>query len=373
MAKLIFRIFIFSTPFFLLLLLELFVVPFGAFNFRSWEAFRPKQFFSALPGPFYPNKYLEKVEKGDLGPHTKFAVFKNVVWQTDKYGYRTSNNSSYHDVVIVGDSNIVGSGMSQEDILSEVLEKKSQLSVYPYSPSRIEYFLSEDRFKNDNPKIVILSCVERELNGVFLPAKALISPDENIFDRTYNPFLSYLDGKLRNNAFGVKLVAFLDQALNPNIFRFIRSEITGEVPAPLYTYASGKTLFFQGEAANKDVSSEDIEKISDFVEKLRDDLNERGIHIIFLPIPNKENIYYKMLPSQKKPVFLRDLISELNKRNIDLIDTQTLFEDAYEKQGIKPYHTDDTHWNSNGVKIASDELMKHINKQMQANEITNGN
>ena len=78
---------------------------------------------------------ITKIEEGDLAHHTRFAIKKKVKWMTDRYGYRKQNTDrKKHEVVIIGDSNIAGSGLTQEEILSEVLEEQLKDSVYPYAP-----------------------------------------------------------------------------------------------------------------------------------------------------------------------------------------------------------------------------------------------
>ncbi len=89
-------------------------------------------------------------------------------------------------------------------------------------------------------------------------------------------------------------------------------------------------------------------------------LKERGIRFIFLPLPEKENIYHENLHTER-PVFLEHLISELKKEGIEVTDTQKAFEEAFQK-GVLLYHPDDTHWNENGVKIAAGLLEALIQK-----------
>ena len=65
----------------------------------------------------------------------------------------------------------------------------------------------------------------------------------------------------------------------------------------------------------------------------------------------------------KRPVFLEQLISELKEHGIETIDTQKAFEEAFQKNQVLLYHTDDTHWNGNAVRIAADLLTKVIEER----------
>ena len=57
------------------------------------------------------------------------------------------------------------------------------------------------------------------------------------------------------------------------------------------------------------------------------------------------------------------LISELKRYGVETIDTQKAFEEAFEKNQILLYHTDDTHWNANGVRLTAELLVKAIEKK----------
>jgi hypothetical protein len=47
---------------------------------------------------------------------------------------------------------------------------------------------------------------------------------------------------------------------------------------------------------------------------------------------------------------------------IETVDTQKAFEGAFQK-GVLLYHTNDTHWNENAVKIAADLVKELIERK----------
>ena len=145
MRKFLFKFTLFLFPFFLAICLELFILPIDFFTIRVWESLVVKKFKNILPGPFYPNMETTKIEEGDLAAHTRFAIKKKVRWMTDRYGYRKQDTDlQKHKMVIIGESNIAGSSLTQEEILSEVLEDQLKVSVYPYAPvGRINSFLKK--------------------------------------------------------------------------------------------------------------------------------------------------------------------------------------------------------------------------------------
>ena len=119
-------------------------------------------------------------------------------------------------------------------------------------------------------------------------------------------------------------------------------------------------FFVQGEAANKEVPNEHFHKTIKTIEAYDQVLKEKGIRFIFLPIPNKENIYHDFLPNPRRPVFLEQLIQELKKREVETVDTQKAFEDEYQKKSALLFFLDDSHWNPRGVRLTADRTVKLI-------------
>jgi len=368
MRKFLAKSTLFLLPFVLAIGIELFVLPIDFFTFRVWEALVIRKFRNILPGEFYPNMEITKIEEGDLAHHTKFTYKRKVKWFTDRYGYRKQNtNRNKHQVVIIGDSNIAGSGLTQEDILSEVLEKKIKASVYPVSPASLDTFLKERRFKNDPPDIVIISSVERFI--FYLPPVNVTSKKIQTKLKTKIREIGY---RLRNQISVSRLIQFagvyFDRIYKANMLQNLRASLRRIGSSHSQTTSSksfsskyGPVFFLQGADANKDVPKDQFDKAVEVIKTYDEFLRSKNIHFIFLPIPEKENIYYETLHTQR-PVFLEQLISALKNLGIETVDTQTAFEDAFQK-GVLLYHTNDTHWNENAVKITADLIKELIEKK----------
>ena len=111
--------------------LELAVLPIDAFTFRAWEALVVKSQQANLPGPFYPDRELELDEAGDQDPTGPRD--RRVRWRTDRFGYRNETavaERPVQDVVLVGDSHIAGSRLSQPETLAVRLEAMTGWRVY---------------------------------------------------------------------------------------------------------------------------------------------------------------------------------------------------------------------------------------------------
>jgi lysophospholipase L1-like esterase len=336
---------------------ELFVLPVDFFTFRVWEALLIRKIHSILPGHFYPCMEVTKLESsGDLAHHTSFAIPKRVKWITDRYGYRKKDAEGMKpQVVIIGDSNIAGIGLTQEEMLSEVLEEQLKVPVYPYAPvGSINTFLKDFRFKKDSPKVVIVSIIERDI--LRIPFPKLSSRRER-----FHSFYEWRD-KVEQTRWVQSVGVMLDRLFKMNMLNYIRARIGNRTSGDFHCFPSefGPMFFVQGEAANKEVSHEHLHTAIKTMEAYDQVLKQKGIRFIFLPIPNKENIYHGFLPDSRRPVFLEQLIQELKKRKIETVDTQKAFEDEYCKNSALLFFLDDSHWNPRGVRLAADRTAKLI-------------
>ncbi len=161
LKRLICRCALLSLPFVIWQLLELFVLPIDFFTFRVWEAAlaSPERY----PGPYYPNLHvLKENEYGDYYREgARYRKRKRVAWYIDNFGWRNRpsvEQSPLYDVVVLGDSNIVGSYLDQKDTLSEVLMRNAFSTVYSYAYSHdhISFVFSDERVLAKSPKLFVI-------------------------------------------------------------------------------------------------------------------------------------------------------------------------------------------------------------------------
>lgn len=341
--------------------IELFVLPIDYFTFRVWEAVKVSPTNTLLQGPFYPKQYVSKLEEGDLGAHTPFAVRKEVIWETDSFGYRKHEQEDpRYDIVILGDSNVVGSAVTQTDMISEVLEGKIKKSVYPMAPATMDTFFQQQRFRDRPPKVVILEAMERTITS--LPP---VKKSDSLSASLYEKGIAALN---RNESF-VKVSVLLDRLLyKKNMLHYLearlRTDINGKETANKQIWANDQSmLFLQGLDANKEVSSEELNRVVNMIKSYNQAFAQQNIRFIFLPLPNKENLYYEKITGSKKPVFLEQLIAELKKNGVETIDTQSALNEARDKNPNELlFHVDDTHVNSRTMSIVADLLAEHLAK-----------
>ena len=171
MKRFISRFLIFILPF-SVLISEPFL-PIDIFAYRPWEALL---FKSNHTMPFYPYQTLDNLSVGDLCHHTQFAIEKKESWITDKLGYRNNTFIEKADVLLIGASSIVGSSITQDSTITNLLKGKLNSNVYNIAPARFVNFidlLNQDVIKK--PKTIIFSIAER-----IIPPPIKISTEKRI-------------------------------------------------------------------------------------------------------------------------------------------------------------------------------------------------
>ncbi|AKD03915.1 hypothetical protein POKO110462_14955 [Pontibacter korlensis] len=351
--RLLSKLVLLALPFIVWPLIEVFVLPMNFFTFRIWETISVNS-MRLMPGPFYPNVHMQMVEEGELAPRTPYAQKRKVEWYTDMYGYR--NRDTKNDVLLIGDSNITGAKLSQDETLAEVLEEQLGRDVYSFAPATMNRFLATDRFQQTPPKLVIVSSIERRIPE--LPAVG-----ENGINSKIRNFTGNI---ISSSSFLTSVAVTADRISKLGLYHRTLADIDRALGNREYISYNNE-FFIEGEYANRDFSEEEIDQIADVLEGYRDALQERGIHFVFLPIPNKENIYYKLLPSQKQATFLPRLLSQLDERGIEYVDLQPTFNALYQQKQVQLYPVDDAHWNEVAVKVAANLLTRHATvAQLQA-------
>ena len=161
---------------------------------------------------------------------------------------------------------------------------------------------------------------------------------------------------------------FLDRLYKMNMFRYLRATLRRmfserqETALNLADTRFGPILFFRGAKANEDVPKEKLDQVVQTIKSYDDLFKSRGIRFIFLPIPEKENIFYESLGTQR-PVFWEQLVARLKELGIETVDVPRAFEEEYRKNSTLLYLPDDTHWNPRAVQLAADLTARVIERK----------
>ena len=113
---------------------------------------------------------------------------------------------------------------------------------------------------------------------------------------------------------------------------------------------------------NPTMTDEDINAAADFLLKMYTAAKENGSEFLFVCAPNKNSIYPEMMPSRyienSGNRNIDRIHSALDDRGVPYIDLRPILTKAKSEQLI--YHKRDTHWNSEGARIATEAIAEKL-------------
>lgn len=345
MKKFLVKILIFIFPIIAYIIVEGFL-PANVFTYRPWEALVYSTKLR-LGKTFHLNSNINMTSVGDLCYRTEYAVEKMEYWKTDKLGFRNDEFIEKADIVLVGDSFIVGSSLTQDDILSNMLSTElcNELTIYnlaPVSFSDFLFYLNNQYIQK--PKILIFSIVEREV-----PAEI----------NTSNKLYKKLGYKIEELGFPS---IFLDKSLRLYSLKWLNARLNNTTGSGMQGINNSEMFFFNGQSQEYNYSA--IKPTVDIIKSYKDLCDSLGIEFIFLPIPNKETVYYELVPFEEQPNYIDILCDELISNQVTSINTLALYNSYRLYNSELLYHTDDTHWNPKGVGIVAKALANQVREIM---------
>lgn len=345
MKNFLFKLLLFLLPILFLGIVETCFLPINFFTYRNWEALMNK---SDLPhyGVFYHNKVMISNEVGDLGHHTNHEVVKNVVWKTDNLGFRNDSIPKNPEIVLIGDSFINGTSLSQEDIFSNQLLKcfGNTKSIYAMAPMDFDYFfeyLSKGLIKK--PKTIVFSIVERNIPLQLQDNFVTNSLKQNIKDKIKR----------------ANIAEYSDRFFRFYSLEWLKSRIYQSSGKGILAKDNSQ-LLFHSDGNHKIKTDKEIEEIANIILSYKNRCKAHGINFVFLPMPNKETVYYKSLLLKKQADYLYKLHEILTKKKVLSFNTLEVYNKAPKSKLY--YHTDDTHWNKEGVNLIAKSFSEFINK-----------
>ena len=331
-------------PVLLYLIMEA-LLPATTFTFRTWEGllFRYNIFSYA---PFYPDKKITTYSVGDLCHHTNKAVLKHESWITDKLGYRNDEFIEQPDILFIGDSFVAGSSLSQDETIFNRLKSKlnNRKKVYNLAPcafSKFIYYLKAGIIKK--PKLIIFSGVERNV-------PVSIS--------------SFNEYKIRTLGINVLKIGemnmYIDKSLKLYSLNWFQARVRGfkgeGIPA-----ADDSSMYFEQGKTQKH-NPNDLSITASVIKSYKDFCHKQGIRFIFMPMPDKETVYYELVPFSKQSEYLFRLDSLLRRENIETINTLGIYNNYRKTHQSILYHTDDTHWNVKATDLIATQIAKQLSQ-----------
>ena len=353
-------------------------LPAERFTFRAWEAMSLNH---GRPGIFAPNRsYFNPRSSGDLahiGNYPELRQFRPESFTTDGCGNRNKPDifdGKPADVILLGDSFIVGSGVDDEHTLSGQLQQLGGLKAYNAGGADVDQsgwilaLAKKLKMNQTGQGTIILDYLERS------PVRKRLVPDK--YDwlaeadtlchpkplwQTRGGWLTILTNIATVSPLEVYSRDLLQMLQNdvilPNAYK------TGVVRE---TLSNGSPILFYPEEVDSEYATRDVDGPIQYWKQLSDKLAEAHLKFVLLMVPNKYTIYYPMLrePARGQPQgarYLKALESRLGQEGIPVINLTDEYMEAAARefqQGRYIYWLDDTHWNAEGIEIAAKAILK---------------
>jgi hypothetical protein len=351
MKKFILRTLLFLSPFLIIEISQGFL-PIYAFTHKFYES--PLYRSTVVPHnyPIYANQKGNMTGVGDLCFNTKYAIPKDESYITDELGFRNNQFIRKPDIIIIGDSYTMGASLSQNQILANQLMKNSEFSVYAMAP--VDFSILDNMLKLniiEKPKYIIYERVER---GEV--------PKIDYFDNTLSDRIQYKYNNLWT--FGDTNV-FLDKIFRAYVNNYAKAKLTNSSGTGTQSKIEEKLFFY--DTKNLNPSEEWMNLNIKNIESYKKYSDSIGSKFLYLPMPNKESVYYDKIPLQKQPDYLFKLGNILKKKNIPYYPTLEFYNEFRKKDNRMLYQYDDSHWNALACELIAKELIKKIEAEKHAN------
>ncbi|OQW46798.1 MAG: hypothetical protein A4S09_02505 [Proteobacteria bacterium SG_bin7] len=358
------KLLLLAIPFLIWQVAELFFLPIDAFTFRAWETTSINDVFS-IPGYFYPNQDLLKVEAGD---QDRFRVKRKTVhWVTDKYGFRNTpvvNEPRQYDVVLIGDSNFAGSYISQENTLTEVLSKKCNCSVYNFSKGltgNIVGFFNSERFQISPPRTVVFEIRRVDIESRVLPElhfcnKGLNSKADTSFSMNCveKGWIQTLISKM-----SIEKQILVDRFSKQAFLQYIKSRL-GLIVRELLSFLRNRQWSWNRidelvAPPISNISGQDLDSNIHYSFKkiltYHAAAKSRGIRFIFLLLPSIDRKY-------------DSLVQRLENAGVEVIGFLPDLKHPWDWDDYKKWvHVEDTHWLESSIVETADIITQKLSSK----------
>jgi hypothetical protein len=364
------------------------------FNLKSTKEtfYRPDEKFNL----HYEKRYAKNVQDLMVSPHGDiYNIGKNknikdidfikekkiIKFKTDNYGLRNDTKLNQAEIILVGDSFIVGTGNSQENIPSNILSKKLNINVsniaYPTDPKTYEelIFKYQDILKPSSKFFIFyfegndFYQKKNSSEEVLITQKKLIYKGFKSIWGKYQKleyFKSYYLSKVypRNERF-FKTIRIISLNINNKLLEqfhklFLNKKnildsnnFDAEI-IKIFEINNIKVGFFKRYI--EESKKKELETYIFHNEKILKKIH----HVVF--IPTKYRVYSMLLNDEiNYNSGLDYLTKEYAKKNVKVYDLTKTFQsnaNEYLKDGKLLFWKDDTHWNEIGIDLAMDEIKR---------------
>ena len=346
-------------------------MPLDWLSFRAWEALVR---YHAPCGPFRANAFYENPHSyGDLaslGNLPQYRQYRREIFFTDGFGFRRNSNlktpPSRYEVLLVGDSFVVGTGVNDDETLAAKLEQSLGVGVYNggtgLKPATLDNILPVAQRLNITKGTVLYEYYQQHI----LPDHEYLFGDKDSGEQPAScqnwrtRFSIWYDGFINISPLQILAQRIFKTLRNdfilPNVFK---SEVV------VKTLKNGEPiLFFRSdfESSRRERGAVDVSGLKE----LASELEKNNLRLVLLLMPTKYTVYRPLLRDDDidkadLPPSLDVVEKSLKEAHIPVINLLNLFrqkaQEDYEKN-LYIYWRDDMHWNARGVKLAAEEILR---------------
>jgi hypothetical protein len=330
-------------------------------EFRIWETIRDDETHR-----FAVNRQIAMEEVGDLGRLSwvrSLQVPRDVVFTTDRWGLRNPIEIEHPRVVVLGDSYVAGSSVTDRETVTVAMSRELREPIYNFAIQSVDVpalFLRDPRFAETPPEIVIWAPVARQIRPRPLSFPAADEDSSSSFERSL----------LSIRRAGEALETFEDRLNRDNglthraryLYNGLQHRWFGN--PNLIDTPEGPFLALGLEDQGLTVSAEerDVEAVIAMVQAFSAFLAKHGVHLIYCPLPESGTIYPEFFPEEARdalavPSFLDRLIDGSRVQGVQVVDLRPVF-----RANKSPYlyQPDDSHWNPRGISLAAAALAEAV-------------
>ncbi|MFH0908162.1 MAG: hypothetical protein V1929_05315 [bacterium] len=299
---------------------------------------------------------------------------------SDEAGYRNVPPTAGRNfpVIVVGSSYMyVGAPMT--NMFSERLAAAAHVPVYNHASQAhgpfqdLLLFFEKGRFADRLPRVLIWGIVEREMRGEDFENMSLQLSDTGKPRKIVNMRSIIAWGNLAPRVVKQTLpnssVIAQVSARWWNILRYaLLGGVAPDVAISQGWPRDGEILFYTPalRAMKQSPSERAVDKVVAVIEKVKEYARERGITLVVLLIPDKEQVYREYLPDYLKnppgsipPSCLDEIESGLRSLGAHVVNLLPLFRERA-AAGQLIYWRDDTHWNGEASGLAAEACLLEI-------------
>jgi len=333
--------------------------------------FRPFEQIRTTGPTFKPNRQISMQASGGLAYRyviPEHRHFRKNVFTTDKSGFRNPPMAQPR-VIVIGDSFVVGVGLSDHETIAQQLKTQLGEPVYNYGTQGADgprYFLSDRRFGRPG-EIILFMPSENHLRDLQMPTandevpkelrKPIPMPRILRRLRTYGSVIQESNQAInRDNGltiFARKYYQWIRRAM-----RSYPNQITVENETAIV-----ETLLEQ--SRTRRIEDKEFERIVQSYSKWQEILQQRKSRLIVAIIPETGSIYEEHFPPKAQKQIIRPSLRErlqvaLQQEGISTIDLYSVFR-AHREPYL--YLRDDTHWNASTVRLTAASIGKEFERR----------